>query len=99
MAPSGGCCLNGTKCLSFNYILTEMPLSSPQPPPVLLTWDFSVATLQGMEVVHELWHRNLEDLKESGVLKQPVGDLRQIDGQMDRQSVRRVDGRTQPSRH
>lgn len=40
-----------------------------------LTWNVSVAILKGMKVIHEFFHRDLEGLKQTGVFKEPVGDL------------------------
>lgn len=39
------------------------------------TWYVSVTTLQGMEVVHELFYGDLEGLKQAGVFKEPVRNL------------------------
>lgn len=43
-----------------------------------LTWNVSVAILKGMKVIHEFFHRDLEGLKQTGVFKEPVGDLELI---------------------
>lgn len=43
-----------------------------------LTWNVSVAILKGMKVIHEFFHRDLECLKQTGVFKEPVGDLELI---------------------
>lgn len=43
-----------------------------------LTWYVSVAILKGMKVIHEFLHRDLEGLKQTGVFKEPVGDLKLI---------------------
>lgn len=43
-----------------------------------LTWYVSVAILKGMEVIHEFIHRDLEGLKQTGVFKKPVSDLKLI---------------------
>lgn len=43
-----------------------------------LTWNVSVAILKGMKVIHEFFHRDLEGLKQPGVFKEPVGDLKLI---------------------
>lgn len=44
----------------------------------MLTWYVSVAVLKGMKVIHEFLHRDLEGLKQTGVFKEPVGDLKLI---------------------
>lgn len=41
-----------------------------------LTWYVSVAILKGMEVIHEFIHGDLEGLKQTCVIKEPVGHLK-----------------------
>ena len=41
-----------------------------------LTWYVSVTILEGVEVVHEFFNRNLECLKQASVFKEPVRDLK-----------------------
>lgn len=36
---------------------------------LLLTWDVPVTVFQGMEVIHEFLHRDVEDFKESSIFK------------------------------
>lgn len=44
---------------------------------MLLTRYVSVTALQGMKVVHEFFHRDLEGLEQAGVFKEAVRDLKQ----------------------
>lgn len=36
---------------------------------LLLTWDVPVTVLQGMEVIHEFLHGDVEEFKETGIFE------------------------------